>query len=180
MFTIMLALGGLTHEHEKGSSLFTLSLPVTRTSLFFQRTILGFAEAIVLALLPVLLIPVGSFIIGEEYNVVAAVNHSLLFIAGGAVFYAIGTLINTTVKAEAVSFFVALGMVIVFYFLFQPYSEGMKKPFILTLIDLPVLMAGDKNGNVTTGVLYIFLPVCFLVSAALVYVSYLITRNRDF
>lgn len=181
MFTMMLALGGLTNEHEKGSALFTLSLPVTRTSLFFQRTIVGFVEATALALLPALLIPIGSALIGEDYSIASGINHSLLFIAGGIVFYSIGVLINTTVTSEAVSFFVALGAVIVFYFLFQPYSEGMTKPFFLKLIDLPGLMAGDKHGNLITGVPpFISVFACLFIASVLVYISYLITRKRDF
>src|SRR5215210_4907668 len=45
IFTIMLALGGLSFEHERGSALFTLSLPVNRSQLFLQRVWVGFFES---------------------------------------------------------------------------------------------------------------------------------------
>ena len=131
ILTAMLALGGVQNESEKGSALFTLSLPLSRKKIFMHRVWVGFLEASVLALLPVVIIPFLSWCIGLEYNVMTAFNHSILFIVGGTVFYAIGVLINSLVKGETISFFLAVSLVFVFYFLFQPYSDGMHKPFLL-------------------------------------------------
>ena len=147
IFTVMLALGGLNYEHERGSVLFTLSLPVARRKLFFQRVIVGFLEASILALLPAIIIPLFSKFIGMPYPLNDALLHSILFIAGGTVYYMLGILINAIIKTETVAFFIGIGVIIIFYFLFQPYSEGMEKPFYLKMIDLPGFIAGKHHRN---------------------------------
>src|SRR4051812_43326177 len=111
LFTIMLSLGGLINEYEKGSSLFTLSLPVTRKQIFFLRNLIGFAETVALALLPAFVIPAASVLIGKSYDLNLAVTHSLFFIIGATAFYSFGIFVNTLLKTESLSFLIALGSV---------------------------------------------------------------------
>jgi ABC-type transport system involved in multi-copper enzyme maturation permease subunit len=180
IFTIMLALGGLHGEQEKGSALFTLSLPVGRGKLFVNRILVGFLEATVLALVPSLLIPIASHIIGLDYSFSVALRHGLLFVVGGIVYYMLGVLINTFVRGEPVSFFVAIGFVVIFYFLFQPYSEGMEMPNVLRLIDLPGFIAGNSTAESFDG-LWLIGFVCSLIFSALLFtLCYRSTIKKDF
>ena len=180
ILTVMLALGGVQHESENGSALFTLSLPVSRKKIFMNRVWVGFLEASVLALLPVVVIPFLSWCIGLEYNVITGLSHSLLFIVGGTVFYAIGVLINSLIKGETISFFLAVSLVFVFYFLFQPYSDGMHKPFLVKMIDLPGFIAGTSEANTVSDPGIAGGLSCMAISGLLIYLSYFITLKRDF
>jgi hypothetical protein len=66
---------------------FTLSLPVSRNRVVGIRAATGLAELLVLAVIPVLLLPVLSPAVGETYNVGDALVHgACLFIAAGVVF----------------------------------------------------------------------------------------------
>ena len=180
IFTVMLALGGLSYESENGSALFTLSLPIDRRQIFLQRVWIGFLEACILALLPALLIPVLSILIGMQYSIVDAISHSILFIAGGIVYYMLGVLLNALIKTEAVAFFIGIGFVIIFYFLFQPYSEGMGKPLFLKLIDLPGFIAGTASPKLFTAVWWGGFSGCVVIGLLLLFISYHITLKKDF
>ena len=180
IFTVMLALGGLNYEHERGSALFTLSLPVARRKLFFQRVMVGFLEASMLALLPVIIVPLFSHVIGLSFSLINAFKHAALFIAGGTVYYMLGVLINAVIKTETVAFFIGIGVIIIFYFLFQPYSEGMEKPFYLKLIDLPGFIAGKASAQLFTTQWWLGFGGCLATSLLLLLLSYRITLKKDF
>ena len=180
IFTVMLALGGLNYEHERGSALFTLSLPVARKKIFFQRVTVGLSEASILALLPVIIIPVFSKFIGASYPFIDALQHSILFIAGGTVYYMLGVLINSIIKTETVAFFIGIGVIIIFYFLFQPYSEGMEKPFYIKLIDLPGFIAGKSSPQLFKSQWWLSFASCIITSLLLLLLSYRITLKQDF
>ncbi|MDB5019544.1 MAG: hypothetical protein JWQ28_671 [Pedobacter sp.] len=180
LLTIMLAIGGISQELEKGTSLFTLSLPVTRFKLFSLRILVGFLEAVALALLPVIIVPLFSALIGQDYSFLVAVNHAVLFITGGLVFYSLGILINTLIKSEATAFFISLGMVIVYYFLFQPYSEGMHEPRLLKYFDLPAIIGGNGGKAELTSLNLVPFVSCCVVSFLLLLISYYFVKNQDF
>lgn len=180
IFTVMLALGGLNYEHEQGSALFTLSLPVARRKLFFQRVMVGFFEASMLALLPVIIVPLFSQFIGLQFSFNDALKHGVLFIAGGSVYYMLGVLINAIIKTETVAFFIGIGVIVIFYFLFQPYSEEMVKPFYLKMIDLPGFIAGKASPQLFTTEWFIGFSGCLTISLLLFLLSYRITLKKDF
>jgi hypothetical protein len=180
IFTIMLSLGGLSYEHERGSALFTLSLPINRQQLFLQRVWVGFVEASILALVPAVLIPLLSRSIGLSYSSGDAFSHALLFIGGGTVYYTMGVLLNALIKTEALAFFICIGIIILFYFFFQPYSDGMEKPFHLKLIDLPGFMSGPASPKLFTSNWWSSIGGCLGVSALFFFLSYRITLKRDF
>ncbi len=180
IFTVMLALGGLSYEQERGSALFTLSLPVTRRKLFLARVVVGFLEASMLALLPVIIVPLFSYFTGLNFSFKDAFTHAVLFIAGGSVYYMLGVLINAIIKTETVAFFIGIGVIIIFYFLFQPYSEGMEKPFYLKWIDLPGFIAGQASPQLFTTQWWRGLGGCLGTSMLFLFLSYRIIINKDF
>jgi ABC-2 type transport system permease protein len=87
LFAVLLGAGGLLSQASRGGAVFTLSLPVSRTRVVGTRAATGLAELLVLAFVPVLVLPVLSPAVGETYGVGDALVHgACLFIAGGVVF----------------------------------------------------------------------------------------------
>src|SRR6266849_6503420 len=87
LFAVLLGAGGLLSQASRGGAVFTLSLPVSRNRVVGIRAATGLAELLVLAVIPVLLLPVLSPAVGETYSVGDALVHgACLFVAGGVVF----------------------------------------------------------------------------------------------
>jgi ABC-type transport system involved in multi-copper enzyme maturation permease subunit len=88
---LLLGLGGLQRERSTRTALFTLGLPVTRSRLVGARALVGLLELVLIAAIPVVLIPaVSPWIAGQHYPVEQAAAHAALYLAWGAVWYAVG------------------------------------------------------------------------------------------
>jgi ABC-type transport system involved in multi-copper enzyme maturation permease subunit len=96
----VIALGGLRREKATGVALFSLGLPVTRLRLFLSRSALACAEAIVLGLVSVLLIPTVSFFVGESYPFGQALAFGALMSGAGLVIVAVGLLLSEIFEGE--------------------------------------------------------------------------------
>jgi hypothetical protein len=95
IFAVLLGTGGLVAHGSGGGALFTLSLPVSRTRVLAVRIATGAAELLILALAPVLLIPLLSPAVGETYRIGDAfIYGACLFLAGGVLF-SLATLLST-------------------------------------------------------------------------------------
>ncbi|MDQ3290074.1 MAG: ABC transporter permease [Bacteroidota bacterium] len=178
IFAVILSLGGIKNEYEQGSSLFTLSLPITRKQLFLQRILVSFSEVIVLALVPVFIIPVFSSFIGKSYLFEEAFLHSFYFILGGIVFYALGVFINTIIKTEVLPFLIMLGVIIIFYVVYPPDTENIAKSNWFRFFDLQSLMAGKSYSP--TFLSWQAIGGCLLTGSSLLLLSYQIIKKRDF
>lgn len=180
LFTVLLSLGGLISESERGSSLFTLALPVTRKRIFFSRVAIGYGETMVLSLVPCLVLPFSGLMIGKDYPFILALSHSMYFLIGGIVLYSIGILINIIIKNEFSSYLLSVSFVILFYFFFQPYADGMQKPYVLKMFDVPGVMAADSSSMIFQNFPFNQFILCSAVSGVLLLVSYQIIKKRDF
>jgi ABC-2 type transport system permease protein len=92
VFAVLLGTGGLLSG---GAVLFTLSLPATRRQLLRARAAAGLIEWLLLALVPALLIPLMSPMIGESYPVAGALAHGVCLFVAGAVFFSLAVLLST-------------------------------------------------------------------------------------
>jgi hypothetical protein len=92
LFAVLLGTGGLLSG---GAALFTLSLPATRTQLLRVRAAAGLAQWLLLALVPALLIPMLSPLVGESYALGSALVHGLCLFVAGAVFFSLAVLLST-------------------------------------------------------------------------------------
>jgi hypothetical protein len=92
LFAVLLGSGSAVAQ---GSSLFTLSLPVTRNSLLAVRTATGLAEWFVIAMLSPLVIPLLSPAVGQSYGVGAALVHGVCMFVAGTVFFSLAVLLST-------------------------------------------------------------------------------------
>ena len=95
IFAALLGTGGLLAQTSGGGALFTLSLPVSRTRLLGVRAATGLAELFLMAIVPALLIPAVSPLIGQTYSVTDAVVHSLCLFIAGTVFFNLAFLMST-------------------------------------------------------------------------------------
>jgi len=88
---LLLGLGGLQRERGARTAVFTLGLPLTRSRLVGSRAVVGLVELVVIAAIPVVLIPMLSpWIAGQRYPIEQAAVHASLYLAWGAVWYAVG------------------------------------------------------------------------------------------
>ena len=87
LFAVILGSGGLLAQTQRGGAIFTLSLPVSRRRLLGVRAATGLGELSLLALVPTLLLPVLSPVVGERYGLGDAMVHALcLFVVSSALF----------------------------------------------------------------------------------------------
>jgi hypothetical protein len=94
LFAILLGSGGLISQAGRSDGgLFTLALPITRTSIVLTRVGVVLVELYLLALLPLLL--VLSPTLGRLYLSADVFVMSLSIVAGGAVFFAIPFLLSS-------------------------------------------------------------------------------------
>jgi hypothetical protein len=84
---LLLGLGGLLREERLGTAQFTLTLPFRRRQWLQVRAALGSIQAAVLALVPVLVIPLAAHVIGHSYPIWEALKFSGLLFAAGLVFF---------------------------------------------------------------------------------------------
>ena len=95
LFAVLLGTGGLLAQGSRGGALFTLSLPVSRNQVLGARAATGLAELLVLAVVPPLLLPVLSPIVGATYGVGDALAHGVCLFFAGAVLFGVAFLLST-------------------------------------------------------------------------------------
>lgn len=95
VFAAMLGAGGLLAQASGGGALFTLSLPATRDRLLAIRAATGLGELLVLAVLPALLVPLISPIVGETFSIVDALAYALCMFVAASVIYSLSFLLST-------------------------------------------------------------------------------------
>jgi len=100
MLVLILGVGGLLRERDYGTAGFTLALPIGRRRLVLARACIGLMEVGVLALLPALVIPPLSQLVGQDYPWSQALQFSLLWTVGGAFILVIGFLASTIFGGE--------------------------------------------------------------------------------
>lgn len=93
LFAVLIGSGGLLGS---AGALFTMSMPASRTRLLGVRAAAGFAELLILAVVPSSLIPLLSPLIGETYSFGTAIVHALCMFVAGACFYSFTLLMSTT------------------------------------------------------------------------------------
>jgi ABC-type transport system involved in multi-copper enzyme maturation permease subunit len=91
IFAVLLGADGLL-SRRKGA-IFTLALPVSRGRLFSVRAATDLAELFLLALIPMLLIPLAAPAAGQTYGIADALVHGISIFLGGAVFYGLARLL---------------------------------------------------------------------------------------
>jgi hypothetical protein len=93
LFAVLLGSGGLIATG--GGALFTLSLPVSRARIFGVRAATALAELLVLAMVPSLVIPLTSPLVGEHFGLLDVVVQGTFLFVAGSVFFSLATFLST-------------------------------------------------------------------------------------
>jgi ABC-type transport system involved in multi-copper enzyme maturation permease subunit len=181
LFSMLLGFGGLLRERDHGTAGFTLALPVSRFRLVSVRAAVGLLEVAGLSVLPGLVIPSLSALIGQSYPWSQALKFALLWTSGGAFFFVIGFLASNLFFGE-----------------FTAPSAGFLGLLLYSMVaDLPILerysldvhdiMSGkgmpyfQLHGALLVGPLpWMALAVFALITLGLIGLACQITTHRDF
>ncbi len=82
-------------QAQRGGAIFTLSLPVSRRRLLGVRAATGLAELSLLALVPMLLLPILSPLVGENYAIGDALVHALCLFTASSMLFAFSFFLST-------------------------------------------------------------------------------------
>lgn len=110
--TLLLTAGGLVREHALGTSLYSLSLPISRRRWLAVRTFMAFEQAFVLALVPAVVIPTVASLIGRSYSPWNALKFSLLLFLTGLATFAVGVLCSSLIQSEYAAVALGFGFVL--------------------------------------------------------------------
>jgi ABC-2 type transport system permease protein len=175
---LFLGLGGLIREHAFGTAQYTVSLPVTRSRWLNARAIIGLGEASVLAVIPVIAIPIAARMVGRTYPPFEALKLSGLLLAAGIVFFFLGVFYSSLLEGEFASMIAGL-FSIYLIFTAQDYLYRWAPYFSMSNF----LSGADVVDRATGFLTAIPWPGVLksLAAAALLYVSAReITAHRDF
>ncbi|HWE50229.1 MAG TPA: hypothetical protein VG273_10590 [Bryobacteraceae bacterium] len=95
IFAVLLGTGSAISQTSGGGALFTLSMPVSRTRLLAVRAATGYAQLLLLAFVPSILIPLFSPAVGQTYSLLNALVYSALLFIGGEVFFTFAFFLQT-------------------------------------------------------------------------------------
>lgn len=172
----ILALGGLWRERAIGVATLTLSLPVRRKDLVVTRAVMAIAEAFLLALLPCLLIPVCSWIIGYQYPSAQSLIFAVFLTLGGLVFGALSIFLSSLFDGEYTAFVLGMCAIGVTFFTFKARSLHRWSIFDV--------MSGARhiteNTHLVTSVPWLGLVSSLFIAVLLIGGSVHIMRVRDF
>ena len=145
IFAVLLGIGGLAREASQGTAGFTLTLPVSRLTLFRVRASLAVAELFLLSISALTLIVVFSWIMKLEYPLGHGLSHGALIFFGGIVFAAASLCLSEFVQGEHTPALIGLGGVGMLYFVMQPYVDGLPITGLAIPFAVPKLMAGNPD-----------------------------------
>jgi ABC-type transport system involved in multi-copper enzyme maturation permease subunit len=180
ILAVLLGIGGLSREAAHGTAGFTLSLPVSRFTLFRTRVAVAVLELFALAAVALIAIVMGTAAMGLEYPVHHGVTHLLVMFFGGLVFLAASLWVTEFVEGEHTPVLIGLGGIGLLYFMMQPYLDGAPVDWFAIPFAVPKLMAGAADINDFGDVAW--LGMAASLSAATVFVALAVrrTRQRDY
>lgn len=181
LLALLLGTGGLLREREYGTAVFTLALPVSRMHLVLVRAAVGLLEIGVMSLLPGLVIPAVSPLVGQFYPWSQALQFAVLWTAGGAFIFVIGFAASSVLAGEYTAPIAAfLGLLL--------YSVIVDLPFLEHFpLDIHDMMSGvgmryfESNAGTLSGPLpWMELAIIFLTVICIVALAGETAKRQDF
>jgi ABC-type transport system involved in multi-copper enzyme maturation permease subunit len=184
LFAIMvmvLALGGLQRERLHRTVGFTLALPVSRARLVWVQALLGLGQVVILSALPLVLLTVCSRLAHVSYPLEQMLRFSLLWFAGGAVFYAVAFLFATLFRSEYTALAASFVFTIIYPMavLFSPLSRyPLNVGHVMSGMAMPYF---DVRTALLVGAPPWVLMVSMLaIAGVLIAIAVQITARRDY
>lgn len=174
---LVLTPGGMTRERDTGVALFMLGLPASRSRVFLIRAGMVASEALLLAIVPAMLIPVLSAWIGQSYSPVQALQFGLSMGFAGMIFLSLGLFLSEALTGEFTATVVGLCSVGAIFFAFK--DQNLHRWSIFDI------MSRASSIDPQTQLLLHFghwvgIAVCLMLSACLLGASLAVVRMRDF
>ncbi len=181
ILTLVLGFGGLQRERRHGTIEFTLALPCSRRPHFLARAGVGMLQVATLALVPLLLVPTLSTLIGERYPLGQSLAFAALWIVIGWTVFAFSFLLSTCLRDEFAALCLAL---VVFYVyplivVYAPFLRG--KPlhihYIMNGTNMPYFDAASHRYVGPFPWMIAAGATC--VTVAFLWISELVVTRRD-
>ena len=172
LFAILIGVGGIVLESGRGAALFTLSLPVTRRRLLAVRAAVGLIEIAILGLVPSVLIPLLSPIMGKSYAIKDTLLYSLLSILAGAVFFSFSFFLSSIFSDQIKTIMMGISLALVLAIAAIAF-KGLARYSVFRI------MSGETyfyDGVVP----WLGLAVCLGISALFFFLSVRAVELRDF
>ena len=181
VMVLLLGVGGLLRERAYGTAVFTLVLPLHRWQIVAARAIVGVLEVAGLALVPAIIVPASSRVMGASYPISQALMFAVLWTVGGMAVFSMAFLFSATLAGEYSAPVASLVGLLA-------YSGLVQLPvFRKYPVDLHDIMSGaempyfDSNSSLLIGPFpWTVVTVVVLVGLCLLALSGIITRRRDF
>jgi ABC-type transport system involved in multi-copper enzyme maturation permease subunit len=165
---LLLGLGGLQGDRRQGTLGFTLALPVGRSRMVASRAIMGLLQVMAIAMVPMVVLSVGSPLVGEKFAPLHALVFVPLWIVGGMVTYSVAFLFSVLFTSE----FTALGSAYGVFLMYQLTTHLPNlHPYLLSVGDLMIGKLGNMinlqtlewTGTVPLAVLCEFAAVALIL-----------------
>jgi ABC-type transport system involved in multi-copper enzyme maturation permease subunit len=177
ILVIFMGTGGLLRERSLRTAAFTLSLPVSRLHLVAVPALVGLAELAALVLLPAMLLPLLSILVGQTYPLGEALQFSLLWFGFGSAIFAVAFFFSVIAGGE----FVAPAATYLVLMLQGYVGPAIGIEFILRAMSGIGTVYRDASANIAPiGLPWSGLAACSASALILFGVSGAITQRRDF
>jgi len=170
ILSVILGSGGLLQERAHGTSGFTLALPVSRRRIVLTRAVIGYLGVLILAAVPIVVVPVTSRYIGEQYPIAQNIGFFFLWASCGAVFYGITFLLAHRLEGDYISVLLAIPSLMLYGTLMNlPWLSGVPMLNIFNILngdDMPFF--NEAQHLLVAPLPWLVLASLFVVGAALV------------
>ncbi len=123
----LLGLGGLKSERLTGTLLLTLSLPLTRIQLYSNRLLAGLTMVVLVAILPVLTLPLLSLLFGRtDYSLLTPALFLPGFLICGFIMYCFGFLVASIFENDLTGGGVILAAIPLYRMLTETVFHGSR------------------------------------------------------
>ena len=177
---VLLGIGGLSREAAHGSAGFTLSLPVSRRQLFMTRALVAATELLAVAVIALISIVLGSWIMRLPYPIDHGVTHLATLVLGGLVFLAASLCLTEFSDGENTPVVIGLGGVGLLYFVMQPYVDGAPLDWFAYPFAVPKLMAGPPDITSTADIAWWGMLASVTAAFTFATVGIIRTRRSDY
>lgn len=170
ILSIILGSGSLLQERAHATVGFTLALPVSRSSIVFTRGIIGYLGVLAIAAVPIVVVPVVSHYVGQQYPVAQNIGFFFLWAGCGAVFYGFTYLLAHRLEGEYLSVLIAIPSLMFYSVLLNlPWLSRLRMLNIFDILNGEDMPFFNQGQHLLIGPLpWAALAAMLVVSAALV------------